>query len=177
MKVRMRYQMSGGRHDGQPWPALNGTIDVPEWEARDLIRAEIAVPADSASKEVAGELAEQPTPGHPSKIDVRPPSQIEGEELAAQAAAEQGDPAAVAESSEPSGELPSLARDVAGLDEAGGDGNAAQDAAESSSVAGSPGPSAPKAAWIAYAISQGADEDTTAAMTKADLMSRYGGRL
>lgn len=40
-----------------------------------------------------------------------------------------------------------------------------------------PGPADPKAAWIEYAISQGAKRDTAAAMTKADLMSRYGGRL
>jgi hypothetical protein len=176
MLVRMISHISGGRN-GVPWPPANETIDLPEAEALDLIRGEMAVPGDRDAQALAGKVAEQPTPGHPSKIDARPPSQIEGEELAAQAAAEQGNPPAVASSAEPSGELPSLAPDVAGPDEAGGDGNAARDAAESSSVAESPGPSAPKAAWITYAISQGADEDTAAAMTKADLMSRYGGRL
>lgn len=40
-----------------------------------------------------------------------------------------------------------------------------------------PKPADSKAAWIAYAVSQGAQEDDAAAMTKIDLMSRYGGRL
>ncbi len=40
-----------------------------------------------------------------------------------------------------------------------------------------PGPADPKAEWIGYAISRGADPDTAGRMTKADLMSRYGGRL
>lgn len=40
-----------------------------------------------------------------------------------------------------------------------------------------PAPSAPKQDWIEYAVSQGADPEMAARMTKVDLMSRYGGRL
>jgi hypothetical protein len=186
MLVRMRYQMSGGRHDGRPWPPLGVDFEVPDWEGRDLIRGEMADPADDAARKIAESLAEQPGPGRPSKLDPRPPSQVEGEKLAAQAAAEQGDPPAVAATEEPPGELPSLAPDVADKDEAGGAGNAgenaaedaADDIAEPSLVAGAPGPSAPKQAWIDYAVRvQGADVHAAGAMTKADLMSRYGGRL
>lgn len=169
MLVRMKVQVSGSRN-GVAWPPAETEIEVPYPEGRDLILAELAEPVDEKTAE---ELAEQPTAGHPSKLDARPPSQIEGEKLAAQAAAEQGDPAA-----EPSGELPSLAPDVAGQDEAGGEGNAGDGTAESSPAAGAPGPSAPKQAWIDYAVNaHGADVQAASAMTKADLMSRYGGRL
>lgn len=177
MIVRMLTHISGGRN-GVPWPPANETIEVPDDEGADLIRAELAVAGGRDAKAVMDKLAEQPTPGHPSKLDARPPSQIEGEELAAQAAAEQGDPPAVAATPEPPGELPSLAPDVAGQDEAGGTGNAGEDAAESSPVAETPGPSAPKQAWIDYAVNvHGADVHAAGSMTKADLMSRYGGRL
>lgn len=40
-----------------------------------------------------------------------------------------------------------------------------------------PAPADSKLAWVSYAISQGADPDTASRMTKADLQSRYGGRL
>jgi hypothetical protein len=40
-----------------------------------------------------------------------------------------------------------------------------------------PRPADPKQAWVDYAAGQGMDPETAAAMSKADLMSRYGGRL
>jgi hypothetical protein len=177
MLVRMRYQMSGGRHDGRPWPPQGTTIEVPDWEGADLIRGEMAVAAGKDAKAVMDSLGEQPVAGHPSKVDARPPSQVEGEELAAQAAAEQEDAVA---SAEPPGELPGLAPDAADADGTGSEGDTAEgeDAAEPTEAAGAPGPSAPKQAWIDYAVGhQGADVHAATAMTKADLMSRYGGRL
>lgn len=36
---------------------------------------------------------------------------------------------------------------------------------------------APKSSWVAWAVSQGADEDEASGLTKAELMSRYGERL
>jgi len=174
MLVRMLIHISGGRN-GVPWPPANETIEVPDDEGAGLIQAEIAVASGKDAKAVMDRLAEQPTPGHPSKLDARPPSQVEGEKLAAEAAVEQENAPAATE--EPPGELPSLAPDVADQDEAGGAGNAEDGAAEPAPVAEAPGPSAPKQAWIDYAISTGASPDAAAAMTKADLMSRYGGRL
>lgn len=44
-------------------------------------------------------------------------------------------------------------------------------------VAETPAPGDPKQAWVDYAVASGAGPDEAAAMTKADLMSRYGGRL
>ena len=37
-----------------------------------------------------------------------------------------------------------------------------------------PARSAPKAAWVAYAVAQGADPDETEGMSRADLVSAYG---
>lgn len=37
-----------------------------------------------------------------------------------------------------------------------------------------PKTTAPKADWVAYAISRGADSDAAAEMTKADLVDQYG---
>jgi len=41
--VRMIEGISGSRHDGQPWPAAGGTIEVPDWEADDLVGSRVAV--------------------------------------------------------------------------------------------------------------------------------------
>jgi hypothetical protein len=49
--------------------------------------------------------------------------------------------------------------------------------ADGEAEAGPPAPSAYKQDWIDYAVSQGADPEQANAMTKVDLMSRYGGRL
>lgn len=39
--------MTGGRYDGQEWPGYRGLIDVPEWEAENLIRQGYAEPPDA----------------------------------------------------------------------------------------------------------------------------------
>lgn len=38
-----------------------------------------------------------------------------------------------------------------------------------------PAVNAPKTAWLGWAVAQGADQDDAAAMTKADLIEKYGG--
>ncbi|MFE3197169.1 hypothetical protein [Embleya sp. NPDC059237] len=38
-----------------------------------------------------------------------------------------------------------------------------------------PAPSAPKAAWVGWAVACGADPETADGMTKADLIEKYGG--
>ena len=40
-----------------------------------------------------------------------------------------------------------------------------------------PKPASPKQDWIEWAISEGADPEQAANMTKVDLMSRYGSRI
>ena len=41
-------------------------------------------------------------------------------------------------------------------------------------AAGRPVVNAPKADWVAYAVAQGADADEAAAMSKVDLLTRFG---
>lgn len=47
--------------------------------------------------------------------------------------------------------------------------------AEETAAVPRPGRDEPKAAWIEYAVSQGADRGEAEAMTKADLLDRYKG--
>lgn len=190
MLIRMKQQMSGGRHDGKPWPPPFTPFEVPDWEGRDLILGGMADPYGKDAEQAARKLREQPTAGHPSKLDERE----------ADAPAE----------AEPAPELPGLAG--AEADEGGpGDGaaDAGQAAAEAPADPAPPGaatpaeavpaedappgnapaetspaedvpaptPASPKQAWVDYAVSQGADVHAALQMTKADLMSRYGGRL
>lgn len=48
MLVRMKTSFTGSRN-GESWPPVGGTIDVPDHEAADLIRNDYAEPADSAA--------------------------------------------------------------------------------------------------------------------------------
>jgi hypothetical protein len=185
MLVRMRIGISGHRN-GERWPPVDATLDVPDAEGADLIRAELAAPYGKDAEALWDMLRddfEGPRPGHPSKLDGRPASQVEGERLAAEALAADAVPGDVPE---PPGYLDAGddgAEAGAGDDgaEAGaGDDDQVQEPGEPDAVTPAPvapGPAAPKAAWIDWAVSQGADQDKAAAMTKADLMSRYGGRL
>ena len=43
MRIRMVIGISGGRHDGRPWPPPGHEIDVQDHEGQDLIRAHHAV--------------------------------------------------------------------------------------------------------------------------------------
>lgn len=60
---------------------------------------------------------------------------------------------------------------------AGPEPQAAEPEPEPEPDARRPAPSDPKQAWVDYAVAQGLDWDTASRMTKADLQSRYGGRL
>lgn len=54
---------------------------------------------------------------------------------------------------------------------------AVADGTEEPEVPEPPRPSDPKQDWVDYAADRGMDPEKAAAMSKADLMSRYGGRL
>lgn len=163
MIIRMKQQMSGGRHDGKPWPPPYTPFEVPDWEGRDLILGGMADPHGQDAAKVSAELREQPTKGHPSKLDER----------AADEPAE----------TEPAPELRELAGAVADGESgvsAEAAGQAAAEAPEDPALPGDaagPTPASAKQAWIDYAVSQGADVHAVSQMTKADLMSRFGGRL
>jgi hypothetical protein len=121
---------------------------------------EITVPDWEADDLILGQNAvpceqdddEAVTPD-PVVSDPRPPSQVESEAAAVR---------------EP--ELPAKA----GATVQAGDED---DGGSEPEIAEAPGPGDPKQAWIDYAVASGADVHQAGAMTKADLMSRYGGRL
>jgi hypothetical protein len=50
-KIRVLQQMSGSRYDGQAWPETNGKLNVPEWEAADLVAAGLAERVDEPEPE------------------------------------------------------------------------------------------------------------------------------
>lgn len=146
-KVRMLIGVSGERHDGRRWPPAGGEIDVPGWEADDLILGQNAVEAGAADPEPDPDPVPDPEPA-----DEVPPGTL-------------AEPWPVAET---------VAEPVVTGD-ASADPPAEPDAVQ---PAVAPPPSAPKQAWIDYAIqAHAADPAEATAMTKADLMSRYGGRL
>jgi len=190
MLIRMRFQMSGGRHDNRPWPPAGTDFEVPAWEGRDLIRGEMADPADEQARkdwQAEQERRAGPSPGHPSKLDPRPaadPGASVPAVLSEPAETAAGPVAKPGRAGDPEPEPePSAAGSVAG-NRAGEAGSTAEEAGAAEPVTEPPapgpdvpGPSSPKQAWISYAVTQGAEPDTASAMTKADLMSRYGGRL
>jgi hypothetical protein len=155
--VAMTMHMSGGRHDDRPWPPAWTEFEVPDWEGAELVRARLAVfVRDSVP----------PPPAAPAAPVVSEPSATaHGPVAQAKLGAEVEVPVEVAADIwEP---LPPVS-EVTGQETVRESG---QDVPEP------PAPSAPKQAWISYAVSQGAPADRAAAMSKADLMSRYGGRL
>ena len=147
MRIRMLIAISGGRHDDRPWPPAGAEIDVPDHEGQDLLRAGHAVYV---------------APSAP----VPPP--VETARVVSEGAATAAGP--VPRETVPPG--PSQAE----LDDAKA-GQAAQDAGPVPDEMPPPAPGDPKQAWVDYAVSQGAGPETAGRMSKADLMSRYGGRL
>lgn len=185
VKIRMRHQISGARHDGRAWPPPDTDFEVPEWEAHDLFRGGHADPAGQAAKDSWKAEQERATADdrHPSKLnrDPRPVSQVEAETPGAELAgampeaevrgtgegAEEGEPDGGAHRAGAESGMPAVV--TGGAEEQGRPGPGSPD--------GAPAPSAPKQAWVDYAVSQGADVHAANGMSKADLMSRYGGRL
>jgi hypothetical protein len=194
MLVRMRIAISGGRHDGRPWPEAGHPIDLPDWEALDVIRGGMAVPHGEDDERryaylmVNGPDAPVRVPGSGDGTVVSMPAATAagplGVELAVPSAspAGPGTPGDAGDTSREAAADAQAAEALAGHDAGGPPGEPAEQAAEpavavSSAPAVAPSPSAPKQYWIDWAIAQDADPEQAAAMTKADLMSRYGGRL
>lgn len=82
MLVRMTTTI-GGYRNGEPWPTVGGTIDVPDHEAADLIRngyAEAAsdVPAEEATDDAPPSIDDDPAPAGddagPAADDSDPPA-------------------------------------------------------------------------------------------------------
>jgi len=179
VRIAMRFYISGGRHDGRDWPEPGVPIEVPGWEGEDLVRGGLAV-------RLATPDSPAPAPGTPPP----PHQQLPGQPSPQEAGHAQTDAGQAAEAAQPDG---TASREAAAAaepegapagNEAGGSpdepgGPAAEPlvAAANPSPA-APGPSATKQAWIDHAVTaHGAELQEAQSMTKADLMSRYGGRL
>jgi len=63
VRVTMKAAVSGSRN-GQSWPAIGETIDLPDEEAVHLVEAKIAEPAgeDESEKAVVEDDTEKATP-------------------------------------------------------------------------------------------------------------------
>lgn len=151
MVVRMVSHITGGRHDGRPWPDAGALIEVPEWEGRDLI---------------SGRMATLPSPAEQQAWHdehVRPAAEAaEAEAVEAEQLAEGSGPEIVMSPPDPRAEVSAVTPSY-GQPAAAGE---------------APSPSAPKQAWVDYAVSTGKiDVHAAQAMTKADLMHDFGGRL
>ena len=59
MRVTMKAAITGTR-DGRPWPNPGTTVDLPDAEARDLLRSGLAV--ETATREGRPERAAKPNP-------------------------------------------------------------------------------------------------------------------
>ena len=144
--------LSGGRCDGRPWPPAGTPIDIPDWEAEHAVNAGWAYYYEPP--------AADPDPGA-----VREP--------AAEAVLEAG------EAGHPAGDLapePPAAKDAhAPVQEPVPDPVPVPEPEDEDPDP--PRPSDPKQDWVDYAQSRGMSPVTAAAMSKADLMSRFGGRL
>jgi hypothetical protein len=147
MWIVMSHGVSGGRADGRNWPPAGVPIEVPYGEGTDLLRGEHAVQVRPPEPPGPWALTPPAPPAPPPVTIVSEPAQTAAGPPQEKTLVQAAVPEPAPEP-EPEPEQPE-----------------------------SPKPGDPKQDWINYAIGQGADEAAAEAMTKADLMSRYGGRL
>jgi hypothetical protein len=175
MRIKMLTHISGGRADDRPWPPANTEIDVPDHEGQDLVNGRLALyvgpsapPPRAPSPPPPGPV---PVPAEPAAVMVSTPAQTAAGPVPA------AEPEIVIAPPGP-GPVPEPVADVPPVPEPVPEPVVnTPPVPEPEPAPEPPAPSDPKPAWIDYAVSQGADRGIAAAMTKADLMSRYGGRL
>jgi hypothetical protein len=153
MWVEMLEYISGGRADGTLWPPLFGKLEVDDLEGERLIR---------------GALARR-TAAPPRPVPVPPPP-LPVPEWAKPAAEFRAGSGSGPDQPVPPAPAPAVPHHQA---PAGPD----QPAPPGDAAGGPPQQIAPKAAWVEYAVSQGANPAEAAELTKAQLQASYGGRL
>lgn len=162
--IVLRETLSGGRIDGRQWPPAGEMIDVPAWEAEHAVNAGWAYYAEEPT------APEPPSVPQPVKAPARPADK------APEPVKQEKHPDPAEKSQDRAAQNPP---DKSGEPDAGKD--AGRDAGKDTPVKASepepPRPSDPKQDWVDYAAGRGMSEDKAQAMSKADLMSRYGGRL
>ena len=145
--------MQGGRYDGRPWPGYGAEMNVPPWEADDLVRAKIAEYVDEPAKDRGYDV-------------LRTPDQYFEDHLKL---ADGSDPDEAEEELREVNLIP--VSDDSDDDFERGDGDN-EDEGVTPQVK-RPSTVDNKAAWIEWAVSQGADREKAAAKTKAMLIADY----
>ena len=153
--VRMLIHRTGGRFDGQAWPPYLDTIDVPQWEADELIAEGHAALPEDYLLDRGYDVLKVPAVDYESGLKVKG---VEEEEV---------DPRYVHHTHED--------REVADFD-SDFDRDDSDDDFEREEVTAPvkrPTTVDTKARWIEWAVFKGATEAKAAAMTKAQLIKEY----
>jgi hypothetical protein len=157
--IKLISQRNGSRYDNREWPTPGEPFSVPEWEGEALTRIKEAV---YTSDEEAANLSQPKVDSEVVPLDE--PIEREyhgGQPVSSPKVSADVEPVVEENVEEPTEEV------VAEED-------TADEAVEEVTK---PAPYASKADWVTYAVSQGHDADDASSLTKADLQSRYGGRL
>lgn len=155
--VRMLFDMQGSRYDGQPWPGFHGEIEVPEDEARNMVRDGTAEYAETPALDRGYDVLKAPSLDYEDDLKLADgTSRDEGELFHSD------------------GHRDPHATGLIDEDEDTWDDDDDFDRDESEPVIPSlprPTPADNKAAWVAYAFEQGDLEADT--KTKAQLVAEY----
>jgi hypothetical protein len=174
MIIAMTITTSGGRHDDRPWPPAGVPLEVEDWEGEALVAQHNAV-------DLTGQVTrDQLAPGSrlPETAYITPPAPVSEPALTASGPVREDPPPEPREPppDDPPGSHPASPPDELLREHLATDDDR-QDSPPEPVQDDPPKPADPKQDWIDYAVSQGMGADQAAAMTKADLMSRFGGRL
>jgi hypothetical protein len=155
----MRVDMQGGRYDGRPWPGFKGLIDVPEWEAAELIKAQIAEYPTEPELDRGYDVLRVPDPDYESGLKLADGGIIENDP------GEHGD------------SIPAVLDNSTILPDSDNDDFYRDDdddeAEEVTPQVKRPRAGDSKGDWIEYAVANGADREKASAKTKAMLMADY----
>jgi len=153
-RVRMLIHRTGGRHDGQEWPGYLDTIDVPQWEADQLIAEGHAVLPDDVLLDRGYDVLKVAAVDYESYL-----KRADGEEE------EANDPRYVHHVSEEEESVADFDNDFETDD---------FDSEVSEPEVKRPYANANKDEWVKYAVYLGADEKESKAMTKNALIEKFG---
>jgi hypothetical protein len=154
MIIQMRLNMSGGRYDNRQWPPAEVDFEVPDEEGRALIKDRNAVFVRQSADPVLPPAAD-PVISEPASTATGPvwstPEEVAhepGPGTEPGIVITEHAPEEVVHAPAPEPEMPEQPR-----------------------------PADLKRTWEDYAVAQGMDPDDAVDATKAELMSKYGGRL
>ena len=157
--VRMLIHRTGERYDNREWPPYLGEIDLPQWEADDMIRYGTAEYVDAPVLDRGYDVLKAPDLDYESKLKLADGGIIEREDDNSDAVPLFLDNSTVVDSDDFDDDFES----VEGDNEVG----------EVTTVVKRPSTVDNKAAWVEWAVSKGADREEAKAKTKNALMADY----